>query len=222
MTAEAARRGLYYVYALTDGALPRRFSAAGRTLRTIRIDRVSAVVETARGRREATEQALREQHAIVVGLAARTGAVLPVRFGALFTPAELDARVKSAHDSIVAALDRVRGRVQMTVRLHSPPAAAVSTPFPSGTAYLAARSERERALRRHAAEVRRAVESFVVDERLDPGKGDLQGTVYHLVKATDAERYRAAIAAAAAALAPVELSVTGPWPAFAFVPELRT
>lgn len=222
MAAEAGGRGtLYYVYALADAGLPRRFACGRRTLRSIDIRGVSVVAETVREPRATTEQALREQHAIVARLARRVQALLPVRFGAVFTPAELDARVKSEHDVLRDALDRVRGHVQMTVRLQSDTAGSLQPArVSSGTAYLAARSGRDRALRRHAGRIRRAVSGLVADQRLDPGKSGLQGTVYHLIRSTDVERYRAALDAVAPSLAPVRLMVTGPWPVFAFVPAL--
>lgn len=223
MAVEAATHGtLYYVYALAAPGLPRRFASRGRTLRAIDIGDISAIVERVRKAPDPTERTLREQHAIVGQLAARVDALLPARFGALFTPAELRARVKAEHDVIRDALDRVRGRVQMTVRLYSASAPPPALPHvSSGTAYLAARSERERALRRDAARIRRAVSRFVGEQRLDSGKGDVRGTLYHLIRAEHVDRYRTAVEAFAPSLAPVRLTVSGPWPAFAFVPELR-
>ena len=223
MTAEArTRRKLYYVYALTDQALPQRLVVGGRILHAVDIAGVGAIVETSREARPATEAALREQHAIVVALARRVNALLPVRFGALFTAAELDARVKSAHDVILSALGHVRDRVQMTVRVHSAPARSARTSAASsGTAYMRARSERHMAVRRSAARIHRAVAPFVVDERVDAGKGGLQGTVYHLINTEDIRPYRAALQQLAPSRPPLRLSVTGPWPVFAFVPELR-
>jgi hypothetical protein len=49
----------------------------------------------------------------------------------------------------------------------------------------------------------------------------VQGTLYHLIRAEHVDRYRTAVEAFAPSLAPVRLTVSGPWPAFAFVPELR-
>ena len=218
-TRAAAPR--YYVYALADDGLPSRFVAGGRRLRAIDVAGVLVVVERVRDAPAATERTLRDQHAIVVSLARRVNALLPARFGALFTPAELDARVRTAHDVIVDALDRVRGRVQMTVRVLSPSGSGpVSSRPRSGTAYLMARAEGARALRRTAARIRRAASPLVVDQRVEPGKGEIQGTVYHLIQSGDVERYRAALARIAPAVAPALLTATGPWPPFAFAPEL--
>jgi hypothetical protein len=220
MSAKGSQgKPLYYVYALTDAARPARFRSGKRTLHALEVKGVAAIVEAVRERPPATEETLREQHATVTRLARRFDALLPVRFGAVFARHDLAARMQSDHDVMRRALDRVRGRVQMTIRLHGAPPA----PLPrdaSGTAWLVARTERDRLLRRAAAQVRRAVSPFVEEERIDPGKGELQGTVYHLVKSQHVERYTSAITAVALALAPIRLTVTGPWPVFAFGPEL--
>jgi Gas vesicle synthesis protein GvpL/GvpF len=209
----------YYVYALTDPQEQERFTSGARKLRAVDVDGVAAIVEVVGARPAATEEALREQHALVVRLARRFDALLPIRFGAVFTPSGLDARIRANRAVIRRALDRVRGRVQMTVRLHGAPADDPA-PTATGTAWLTARRDRARSLRQHAARLRRAVSRFVEEERIDPGKGNLQGTVYHLIRSRDANAYRAAILATARSLIPVGVTVTGPWPAFAFVPEL--
>lgn len=220
MTADRRqRKELYYVYALTDVARPAPFTSGKRKLQALEVKGVSAIVEAVRARRPVTEETLRAQHATVARLARRFEALLPVRFGAVFAPHDLAARMESDHEVIRRALERVRGRVQMTIRLHGAPA----RPLPreaSGTAWLIARIERDRLLRRTAAQVRRAVSLFVDAERIDPGKGDLQGTVYHLVKSQHVEPYTSAITAVAPALAPIRVTITGPWPVFAFAPEL--
>ena len=213
---------LYYIYALVERGLPRRFTVLGQRLQAIDIGRVSAIVEVVREAPAVTEAALRRQHAVVTRLAQRTDALLPVRFGAVLAPTVVDARVKAVEKTVVAALRRVRGCVQMTVRVHAPAArqtgAAAGSP---GTAYLAARSERRGALRSIAARIDRVASGVLVDERIDEGRGELVGTVYHLVRSKDVERYRNRLEAAAPSLAPARLSVTGPWPVFAFVPELN-
>lgn len=84
-----------------------------------------------------------------------------------------------------------------------------------------AHRDRERAVRRQCTKLARTVSRFVVEERIEPGKGTVRATMYHLINAADVDRYRAALAKAAASLAPDTIAVTGPWPVFAFVPELR-
>jgi hypothetical protein len=221
MRGEAGPRKLLYTYALAERGLPTRFTVLGRRLQVIDIGRVSAIVEAVREAPPATEEALRRQHAVVTRLAERADALLPVRFGATFTRRELNTRVESAEDVVLAALRHVRGCMQMTVRIHAPAAPDMSVARPSsGTAYLAARSERRRAQRGVAARIRRAVSRLIVDERTDEGKGELLATVYHLIRSVNAWRYRSAVEAVAPTLGPVRLSVTGPWPVFAFVPDL--
>jgi hypothetical protein len=108
----------------------------------------------------------------------------------------------------------------MTLRLIDP-AGAVSEPdqATSGTAYL----QRRRALHTvpaEAAALMAALQTFVVDVRVQPGRAGIRASVYHLVERRAAAEYRAAAAGAIPALAPWRATVTGPWPAFAFAPEL--
>ena len=221
MRGEDGGAKLYYIYALVERGLPRRFTVLGQRLQAIDIGRVSAIVQVVREAPAVTEAALRRQHAVVTRLARRTDALLPVRFGAVFAPPVVAARVKAVEKTVAAALRRVRGCVQMTVRVHAPaarePDVAASSP---GTAYLAARSERGETLRSITARMHRAASGVLVDERVDEGRGELLGTVYHLVRSKDVERYRNRLEAAARSLAPARLYVTGPWPVFAFVPDL--
>jgi hypothetical protein len=220
MRGEAGREKLFYIYALAERGLPRRFTVLGRRLQTIDVGRVAAIVEVV-SEAPVTEEALRRQHAVVTRLSERAAALLPVRFGAICTRAELEARVKSAEDVMLAALRRVRGCVQVTVRVHAPLERDTSpAPPSSGTAYLVARSERGRMLRNVAGRIRRAVSHVVADQRIDEGKGQLLGTVYHLIRSDEAGEYRSALDAVAPLLAPLRLVVTGPWPVFAFVPDL--
>lgn len=221
MPGERRRGQLLYVYALAELGLPRRFAVRGRKLQTIDIGAVSAIVEPVNAVPPVTEDAVRRQHALVMRLAQRADALLPVRFGAAFTAAELEAHLKAAQGVLLTAFQRVRGCVQMTVRIQTPtihePAGAQPL---SGTAYLTARSARARALRSAAARIRRAVSRLVVDQRIDEGKGELLGTVYHLIRSEDADRYRSGLEAVTSPLGPFRLLVTGPWPVFAFVPQL--
>ena len=214
MGHERRDRTRYSVYAIVERA-PRRFRVGERTLRGIDAAGTTAIVEPVAGAVPPTEAALRAQHTLVVRLAQRFDAVLPVRFGAVFTESDLRARLEADREELQDALDSVRGRVQMTVRIHAAPPTPLPPPA-TGTEYLDARREGGRALERTAALIRRAVTRFVEDERIDPGRADLQGTVYHLIKAGDVAGYQAAAADAARSVAPIRLTITGPWPVFAF------
>lgn len=162
-----------------------------------------------------TEDELRAQHALVLEIAARAGAILPVRFGTLLTKAELTRAVRDHQQEIQAAFDRVRGRVQMTIRVtgrrRPEPKGAPAT----GRGYL----ERKRRqalppLPASAAAFLKALAPLAAAERRAPGAGPLLATVYHLVNSKDLSRY-----ARIADAAPASVAVTGPWPPFAFTPS---
>jgi hypothetical protein len=219
MRAETDRE--LYVYALSSPALPRRLSVLGRRLNCIRIGDVSAIVERSnRPRRDLGDIQL--QHRIVSRLAALYPALLPARFGSVVSEAALGSLVSERHDEIRAALRRVRNCEQMTVRVFGPAdaAAPVEASPASGTEYLTRRREHAH---RHAPEVeviRRELSAVVKAERLGPGERGIRVSVYHLVARGAVPRYRRRAAVLQSMLAPFAVTVTGPWPVFAFAPEL--
>jgi hypothetical protein len=152
----------------------------------------------------------------------RVDGVLPVRFGAWIDERELNEVVRIRKAAIQAALNLVRGRVQMTVRFRAAPAplledspnlAAVGG---SGTAYLQARRNAERMLPAEAQAITSAVRDLVVAERASPSSRRSQPTLYHLIARDSVAQYRAATAA----LRSPALSISGPWAPFAFAPDL--
>jgi hypothetical protein len=64
------------------------------------------------------------------------------------------------------------------------------------------------------------VRDLVAAERIVAGRETVMSTVYHLVERSRTAEYRQRAVAAGADLAAATVTVTGPWPAFAFAPEL--
>lgn len=208
------------VYALAAAPLPQRIRVGRVSVKVLFVGPIAVLAGPLRPLPLSTEDALREQHAIVTALADRVDPLLPARFGSRITPATLDASLRPSIDVLVAALDRVRGRRQMTVRLIGPPAPpARRGPARTGTAYLKER----RAAHSVPAEAEpfcAAVHRFVVDRRVQPGRGGIRTTLFHLIPREHVEEYVAAAGAAAESIAPWRAVVSGPWPPFAFAPEL--
>src|SRR5262249_52601716 len=110
------------------------------------------------------------------------------------------------------------------------PPAAVTSGSP-GTRYLEARREAARRRREvpEIAGLREALRPLVRAERTErhpPGGLPARGsalehlaTVHHLVDRGRAEEYRAAVLAGAERFAPYEVTVTGPWAAYAYAAE---
>jgi hypothetical protein len=212
-----------YVFALCapDHRIPEK---VGRhRLECIALGGLVAIVERRIAAPVLSERSLRDQHRVIVALHQHATALVPVRFGALLDRGELEGIVRRRRALLTQALKRVRGMAQMTIRSfesRSHPAAA--PPAATGTAYLArlARSVRPDVPAAVDA-VRQAVRTLVVDESIDAGRGAVRVVVNHLIRVGDVDRYRARAESALTGAAAFESVVlTGPWPPFAFAPEI--
>jgi hypothetical protein len=174
-------------------------------------------------------------------LHARSEALLPVRFGAVYAdePA-LRAALDERHDALAAGLDRVRGRVEVGVRVGWGPAVAddpgADDPAPdgpappddggggAGRAYLLARVAEERRRRAHRARAERLAAG--VHGALAPLAADSRHTVLatdglllsaaYLVEQTGVARIVARARAVVGERAGLALLCTGPWPPYHF------
>jgi hypothetical protein len=218
----AGSEGKLYVYALTEPGPPQRMRVLGRSLHIITVGEVGVVVERRRGQVEPTSEVLQEQHAVVMQLAEKRGALLPARFGSVVEETTLRATVAEQRAEIVHALGLVRGRQQMTVRVFGVPDAArpVANRTSTGTAFLEARRDRAHYVPAEVATIRAVMGQFTVAERVEPGERRLRVTVFHLVPRGVVDAYRQQASALQSMLVPHEVTVTGPWPAFAFAPDL--
>ena len=221
MPAEVERS--LYVYALAAPGLPARFTILGHRLRTMGFEGIDAVVAP-RARVEPSTEAVERQHSIVTRLVARNSAVLPARFGSIVTADHLRSLLESRRDEVLSALRRVRGCDQMTVRLFGQPEERrpAASAAPSGTAYLEQR-------RTHAADdspevdvIRRHLGQCVRAERVESGRHGVRVTVFHLVprKRLAAYQRRALVLQQKLRQGGATVAVTGPWPVFAFAPDL--
>jgi hypothetical protein len=221
-----------YVYALVSGdARPIAVRGiGGRRLTRIRVGGVSAIVEPMHAAPTPTADRLERQDRIVRRLAAVHPSIVPARFGSfLRDEAELRVLVRARGRTFARALARVRGREQMVVRVFCSQAAAAlgqagrtrAQPG-SGVAYLERRAAAFSAGRVPAvARIRRALGTAVRGERVEIHEGpDPVVSVYHLVRRGAAEAYCAKIFEAISAESGVAAVVTGPWPPYAFAPEM--
>jgi hypothetical protein len=161
--------------------------------------------------------ALRAHEAAVRRIAEGAEACLPARFGSCAADeAALSAALSARESELGEALSLVRGREQMTLRLHGALAEAPSAAGP-GTRYLEAR-RRSRALP-ELDPLRAALSGLIRAERIEqhtePG---LLASVYHLIDRGGSESYRRAVESTP--LSGVRVTLSGPWPAWSFAPEL--
>jgi hypothetical protein len=224
------------VFALTAEEA-KAFREAGHSIEFVKCDTVYAAVERVEARPVLSEAALRAQHDVVAQIAGRVDAVLPARFGSVVDVEELTRVVTLRRDAIQEALELVRGRDQMTVRLFIPEPAtgdvcearsaqrrgvpSAPTKPMSGAAYLQERRiAASPALPPAAASIAAAVRGLVVAERVEPGQGRVTATLYHLVDRAAMGPYTKAHETLQLRLGRETLIVSGPWPPFAFVPDL--
>jgi hypothetical protein len=211
-----------YVYALAAPGLPGELAAGERTLEVLRAGEVDVVVERGRAKRDPSAEAIGEQHGIVMDLLQRGSAILPARFGSVISEQELKRIVARRSSEIEKALALVKGHRQMTLRVFGEP----DTSRPpearrtSGTAFLESLRERAHHVPPEATVIRAHVDGLVSAERVEPGAAGARLVAFHLVVTDRVEEYRNRAASLESKLAPHRVLVTGPWPAFAFAPEL--
>ena len=210
-----------YVFAFTGGAA-RPLRHGKRRIEFIEVNGIHAAVERITGRPTVSEAALHAQHEIVMEIARAVDAIVPARFGAVVGRQELEALVSARLGPLREALGLVAGRVQMTVRAFEEDAGvALVSGMPanrtSGTAYLEHRRREAAApLEGEAAAISRVVRPFVRQERRHAGQSRVRWTLYHLVDRGLVTEYERAVTPFMSR----NVSVSGPWPPFAFVPDL--
>jgi hypothetical protein len=203
---------LYAIAAEPRGEIPLE-GLGGKRVSFWRCDDIVAAASEVEAPPEPTVPALRAHHEVVERLGSSASALLPVRFGCVLADAaELTRTLRSRREAIQRALRRVRGCVQMTLRIYLRP---VEGAEPSGqgpgTRYLCARAHGGAAL----APLRDALCELVRGER-EEQDGRLF-SVHHLVPRDAVERYRAAVDAFQGG--GMKIHTSGPWAPYAFARE---
>jgi Gas vesicle synthesis protein GvpL/GvpF len=211
-----------YVFALTGRAIP-SFTVDKHRVEFIDLGGVHAAIERLTERPTVSETSLRTQHDIVMRIFDNIDDVVPVRFGALIEEGELRDILAARRSLIQDALTLVRGRVQMTVRFReAPESMPARKPFGangamSGTAYLEARRSAARTMMPVlSGVVSTAVADMTIAERSEPATERTHAALYHLIDRSRVVRYSDALSR----LQSPAISVSGPWPPFAFAPDL--
>jgi hypothetical protein len=198
-------------------------------VRLVACDDVWAAVGDVASAPTVDEASLRAHDAAVRRLAAGASALLPARFGSVAGDERaLCEALRPRLDAFREGLRAVRGCEQMTLRFARLDAAepASTTPVTSpasgpGTRYLDAR-------RASAGDPRAVPEIGRVLDALAPlvrgerrerhERPPLLASVYHLVARESLDAYRAAVASAADE-AGLRVTISGPWPPYAFAPD---
>ena len=221
----------WYVFALVD-ALPSRRGGKGLTgpLSIRKLSSAFVVVERRADVPPVEFGTLKKHQDVVTRLAGQVPAILPVRFGTLLEPEDLEEAVQDRDDEIAEAFDLVRGRVQFTWREAR---GARREARSAGGGARGARREQPKSgaeyLRRAARAanpplppafkpLRARLRPLIIAERFQPATTSIPDSLYHLVDRPRAERY--AVAADALKGVRPTLIVTGPFPPFAFTSDL--
>jgi glutathione S-transferase len=215
----------WYVFAIVDRAPSGRPGRGlGNPLAVRRIPGGLAVVEQRADVPPIEFGTLQKHQAVVTRLAGSVPAILPVRFGTLLESSEIDEALDERGEEIAEAFDLVRNRVQFTWRTRLKKTGKGKTggearAAASGAEYL---RQAARAANPAPPAAFRALASklapLVVGERYQPATATVPDSLYHLVERSAASRY----AAAADTLrdANPQFTMTGPFPPFAFAPEI--
>lgn len=225
-----------YVYAIVSRPVPTRSLSPGKRagLRSVSGGGTAAIVADCDETPSPSVGALHRHDAVVRRIARAVPAVLPVRFGTLFeTDRPLIALLQAWSADLQTALRLVEQREQMTLRLFGRAAAApvpwepwageTETGENPGTRYLTRRAG-ARAWAQSAPELKPLSEVLVpiisAERIVRHDVGPLLLTAYHLIPRGKAPTYRRLLQRHAAALG-LRAAASGPWPPYAFAPELR-
>jgi hypothetical protein len=195
------------LYAITDHPTPPLPQVA--PLRLVATGDLAAIWAPA-GDEAVSADALWRHEAVVEALMEERD-LLPVRYGTRFDDEGAAARaVEARRDDLATALDRVRGAVELSLRVIDPDAPPAAR---DAASYLRDRRRQEDA-RRAVHEPLAAVARASV-ERPSPDPSELLRAAY-LVDRDAVEQVTALVGRLQAANPNLRLLCTGPWPAYSF------
>jgi hypothetical protein len=175
-------------------------------------------------------------HSRVVSDCFRTMTVLPFRFGTIFDSDEaLRRAVRANRKTFMESVDRLRGKAEMHFKLLVKDGmlqeAIAELPNGVGGEYL--RKLRERATRDRERQTKARALSMQVHKLFSPleedvickrtGSGGMLIDFAHLIDSTSITKYQNRYSAATRHFKDCQITITGPWPPYHFMPgKLRT
>jgi Gas vesicle synthesis protein GvpL/GvpF len=178
------------------------------------------------------------EHARVVSVCFRQGTVLPFRFGTIFDSDEaLRQAVRANRRAFGLSVARLRGKAEMHLKLMvrdgslREALAEVQIPDTVGGEYLMklrekASKDRERQTKARALSVQVHKMFNPLEEEISCKRVNTDGMlidIAHLIDSKAVEKYQNRYSSAAKQLKNCEISVSGPWPPYHFLPgKLRT
>lgn len=213
---------MLYVYGFVSAParLPDVRGIDGAALRSEALDDLEAVVSEHDTAVDPSEEAVLAHARVVDAIAEANDGVLPARFGGLHTDAAKLRESLAGRDDLRAALERVRGHVELAVRVlgdADEPAGAAS-----GAEYMRARLEQRRRSEERAGAVHAplaalastATSTVAATPRL------LLSSAY-LVERARVDEFQRKVAELQAEHPELGIVCTGPWPPYSFATAER-
>lgn len=217
---------MIYAYGICEPAIGaptlRRGGLGGAALRALEREGLAAVYSRHRSLQpRPVPKSVLDHERVVEAIMAR-GAVLPLRFGTqLEDEEELGAVLAERRDELLRSLERVRGKVELGLRIiPSPRAEENPAPEVTGRGYLMGRVRAHRRDRQAVREVHPALallSEATCIRRPQSGRATFVGA--YLVESHRVAEFRLKAEDLARRQAGLQLIVTGPWPPYSFVTE---
>jgi hypothetical protein len=147
--------------------------------------------------------------------------LLPVRYGTRVDGDAAAARVLvERHDDLLTALDRVRGAVELSVRVQSDSVESTGPAPTSGAGYLRSKASSEAARESAGHALHEPLSGLARSSvRRDPrSPGEVLRAAY-LVERDEVQRFTDEVARLQEAHAELQLLCTGPWPPYSFAQQ---
>lgn len=227
-----------YVYCLAEGVddlaggsdKPNSVSGiAGAPVRSLKIGNFVVLVSDFAGDVVPVTRENALAHAAVVQSVLDVTTPLPFRFGALVTEQQLENYVSSRHEALKSQLERVRGCVEMSVKIiwdrgWAEQPAAISDRDKPGTAFLSEKRQQILGGEARTAEAKRVAEwlesqihDVVKETRMNANPTEkLIIAAAHLVERDRVQQYRTQVAEARRERPELHFLVSGPWPPYSF------
>lgn len=215
---------MIYAYGIADPSPtlpPSRRGIGDAALRVLETRGLAAVYSRHRRLHTRPTASLVLQHERVLEAVMACAPVLPMRFGTeLDSTDRLAAALDGRHRELLAALDRVRGRVELGVRvLPADPPTRSQAPS-SGRDHLLSLVAAQRREERIAGQIHQPLHDLAADSVIRKRSHSPAVLVAaYLVDAEQVDGFRCRVDEVAAAHPDLRVVVTGPWPPYSFTGE---